>query len=180
MPRRDDEKRRLLEQYRDNLAHLESQAALYGGEAFAPLSIVNSLKLTREEIARLEAALQAPNPDPNKAPEQPRSLPPVSAVVGALQLTVVLEKGCWVATVTNVGQQSLSSLRLKFERPSTLYINPEVLELPRLAAGAHFERGLTIASRGAIAEVQIPLVATYYPAGNPPRHQGTLTLVLPE
>lgn len=189
MAEQDDERRReleaLLAQYQRNLAHLRQQAASYGGEPAAPLSVMNALALTRAEIAQVKASLQklAPRPQSIQQPISPAplpSMPAASVVVGALRLTIELQAGKWMASVENIGQQGLTSLRLKIERPSTLYINPDLLEIPRLAAGARFERELTITCRGGASTVQLPLVATYFPSDNPPRQQGTLTLVLPE
>ncbi|MBC8076795.1 MAG: hypothetical protein H7Y32_12025 [Chloroflexales bacterium] len=47
----------LLKIHRRSLATLEMQAANYGGEANAPLHIVNQLDTTREEIRKLESRL---------------------------------------------------------------------------------------------------------------------------
>jgi hypothetical protein len=49
---------KLLKQYRGNLQLLEEQAALYGGEAYAPIVVQNQLRDTRDKIAEFEAQLQ--------------------------------------------------------------------------------------------------------------------------
>jgi hypothetical protein len=50
---------KLLKQYRDNLQYLEEQAALYGGETYAPIVVRNQLRDTRTKIAQFESQLQS-------------------------------------------------------------------------------------------------------------------------
>lgn len=61
MPSKDDidQQQQLLATYRRNLAHELQRAAQYGGPAFAPVEVANSIAAARAEIRRIEARLRA-------------------------------------------------------------------------------------------------------------------------